>query len=384
MAHDLDTRAKMSTVTTTIAQPANAQPFSLKLKHHDASYLPTSRFNTIGGLLKSNAAETGQTPLICYPKEGAADFELHTGQDLDRFTDAAVQFYLANGLEPADPAAEKAPVVALLAPTTFAFVVSIFALNRLGWTALFLSTRLTAPAYAKLLDKADCYRLIVPDSRRTVVDDICKDRPGCTSVPILQNKDFRDVPRAPQFRRQNVDPVKEAKKLAWILHSSGSTGFPKPIFISNTACLANFRKSFGLRAFCISPLFHSHGLMELGRAFYTRAPMYLGNHSLPVTAQNLIDAVAVAKPQQISAVPYVIQLLAEKEDGVRALAAVKLVLFAGSSCPDELGDRLVAKGVNLVANYGSTEIGQIMTSFRLQETPSGSTCDCFGQHRTSR
>lgn len=112
--------------------------------------------------------------------------------------------------------------------------------------------------------------------------------------------------------------------------------------------------------------------------------MYLGNHSLPVTAQNLIDAVAVAKPQQISAVPYVIQLLAEKEDGVRALAAVKLVLFAGSSCPDELGDRLVAKGVNLVANYGSTEIGQIMTSFRLQETPSGSTCDCFGQHRTSR
>lgn len=96
-----DTRASMATVTTTIAPPAAGQPFSLKLRHHDASYLPVSRFNTIDGLLKSHGAEPEQTPLICYPKEGTADFELHTGQDLDRFTDSAVQFYLANGLQSA-------------------------------------------------------------------------------------------------------------------------------------------------------------------------------------------------------------------------------------------------------------------------------------------
>jgi acyl-coenzyme A synthetase/AMP-(fatty) acid ligase len=152
--------------------------------------------------------------------------------------------------------------------------------------------------------------------------------------------------------------------MAWILHSSGSTGFPKPIFLSNLACLANFRKSFGLRAFCVSPLFHSHGLMELFRAFYTRAPMYLGNHSIAVTAQNLSDAIEAAKPQLIAAIPQVLQLLAEKEGGIELLARSKLVLFGGSSCPDELGDRLVAKGVNLVGNYGCTEIGQIMTTFR--------------------
>lgn len=234
----------------------------------------------------------------------------------------------------------------------------------MGWTALFLSTRLTAPAYARLLELADCKTLIVPESNRSIVDDINKDRPGCKAIPILQRKDYRDVPRAPVFRREGVDMTKEAKKMAWILHSSGSTGFPKPIFLTNTACLANFRKSFGLRLFCISPLFHSHGLMELMRAFYTRAPTYLGNHTMPITSQNLVEAMEVAKPQQVSAVPYVLQLLAEKEEGVRILARAKLVLFGGSSCPDELGDKLVANGVNLVANYGCTEIGQIMTSFR--------------------
>ena len=104
--------------------------------------------------------------------------------------------------------------------------------------------------------------------------------------------------------------------------------------------------------------------MEVGRAFYTRATMYLGNHSLPVTYQNLYDALQAAKPDQISAVPYVIKLLAEKPAGVQELAKPKLVLYGGSSCPDDLGDRLVAQGVNLVANYGATETGQIMTSFR--------------------
>ena len=111
-----DTDANMATVTTAIAPPATGQPFSIKLKHHDASYLPTSRFNTIDGLLKSHAAEPEQTPLICYPKEGAADFELHTGQDLDRFTDAAVQFYLANGIEPAVRSIEESSLQQRLTP----------------------------------------------------------------------------------------------------------------------------------------------------------------------------------------------------------------------------------------------------------------------------
>lgn len=229
---------------------------------------------------------------------------------------------------------------------------------------LFLSTRLTAPAYARLLQMADCQTIIIPEQHRLLVAAICVDRQGCVAVPILQRKDYRDSPPAPVFVRTGVDSAVEGKKMAWILHSSGSTGFPKPIFLSNLACLANFRKSFGLRLFCISPLFHSHGLMELGRAFYTQATTYLGNHSMPVTAQNLTDALEVANPQQVTAVPYVIQLLAEKPQGVQLLAKAKLVLFGGSSCPDELGDRLVEHGVNLVANYGSTEIGQIMTSFR--------------------
>ena len=212
---------------------------------------------------------------------------------------------------------------------------------------------------------AECDQLIITNQYEQTVRDICDDRPGCSSFSIIQRGDWFNAPASfPQFERENVDLVKESRKMAWILHSSGSTGFPKTIFLTNYQTLANFRKSFGMRLFTISPLFHSHALMELGRAFYTRATAYLGNHSLPVTYQNLFDALQVARPHQISAVPYVIKLLAEKPEGVQELAKPELVLYGGSSCPDDLGDRLVAQGVNLVANYGATETGQIMTSFR--------------------
>ena len=104
--------------------------------------------------------------------------------------------------------------------------------------------------------------------------------------------------------------------------------------------------------------------MELGRAFYTRKTMYLGNYAFPTTSQNLLEAMSVARPELVCAVPYVLKLLAESPEGIQTLARAKLVLYAGSSCPDELGNKLVADGVNLVANYGATETGQIMTSFR--------------------
>ncbi|CAG8080604.1 unnamed protein product [Penicillium olsonii] len=357
------------TLTSTGVKPLQTKDIATRLLNGTlhSQWPAFEQFETVDGLLKSHAAQPdeGKHPLICYPIRGAADFEEHTAGDIDRYTDVAVRFYMQQGLTAADPNLEQAPVIATLVGSSFEAVVTFFALNRLGYAVLFLSTRLTAPAYARLMDMANCHSIINTQQHQQVVTEICALRPDCSTYSLLQRENWFNRPASfPRYQRPGVDTSKEGKKIAWILHSSGSTGFPKPIFLTNLQTLANFRKSFGLRLFTISPLFHSHALMELGRALFTRAPAYLGNHSLPVTYQNLFDALQVAKPQQISAVPYVIKLLAEKQEGIQALAAPKLVLYGGSSCPDDLGDRLVAQGVNLVGNYGATETGQIMTSFR--------------------
>lgn len=106
---------------------------------------------TIDGLLRSHAAEPSDPIFIGYPAKGVIDFEEYTAKDLDRFTDAAVAKCISYGLPPADPNLDEAPVFALLSPSGLDVLVTIFALNRLGYAILFLSARLAPSAHASLL-----------------------------------------------------------------------------------------------------------------------------------------------------------------------------------------------------------------------------------------
>jgi hypothetical protein len=53
-------------------------------------------------LLTVRAADKIQAPLLAYPRNdhNITDFELFTAQDLDRFVDQAVKYYLHRGLLP--------------------------------------------------------------------------------------------------------------------------------------------------------------------------------------------------------------------------------------------------------------------------------------------
>jgi hypothetical protein len=103
------------TVTTTVVQPSQTKDIATRLLNGTlhADYPPIEQFMTIDGLLKSHAAQPdeAQKPLICYPVRGAADFEEHTAGNIDRYTDAAVRYYMEQGLSPA-----VGPFILLLGP----------------------------------------------------------------------------------------------------------------------------------------------------------------------------------------------------------------------------------------------------------------------------
>ena len=80
--------------------------------------------------------------------------------------------------------------------------------------------------------------------------------------------------------------------------------------------------------------------------------MFLGNYNIPQTRQSLTVQLQHTKPEIYVCVPYVLKLLCETDDGINELAKIKLVLYGGSGCPDDVGDLLVSRGVNLVQNYG--------------------------------
>lgn len=249
-----------------------------------------------------------------------------------------------------DPAAPKAPVVGILAQSGLHVVITLIALNRLGYTAFMISTRLTSPAIDRLLGLTECNTVLTTSNFHNTLGEIPKEK-QLSILPLLSHSDYYGK-ESPVFARQ-YDPENESKKIAVILHSSGSTGMPKPIFLAHGSCIAAFAVNMNMRAFLTSPLFHSHGFYEVFRSIFSRNPIYLTNYALPLTRQSVTQTIEYIKPALFHCVPYVLKLLAESEQGIRALASVDLVLYAGSSCPDDLGDSLVSRGVFLVGNYGA-------------------------------
>ncbi|EXJ80150.1 hypothetical protein A1O1_08292 [Capronia coronata CBS 617.96] len=319
--------------------------------------------HTIDDVLVERCSSIPDQPLVGYPasSHSAEDYVYYTAKDLDRFANGAIDDLVKQGFQQASGVGSKTKVVAILGVTNLDYIVSIFALSRLGCAVLFLSTRLSAEAYLNLLDKTECHEILCCSSTEKVALSIQKQRPiNLYMIPGFSsyghcgsNSDLilRGTPNA-------------SKETAFIIHSSGSTGLPKPIFQSHKACISNYAVSKGYRALLTLPLYHNHGLSTFFRAIFKGKQIALYNASLPLTGGNLLRGLKAVEPESFHSVPYALKLLCEVDGGVAALATCKQVLFGGSSCPDEIGDKLVEGGVNLISHYGATEMGQLMTSER--------------------
>jgi thioester reductase-like protein len=90
----------------------------------------------------------------------------------------------------------------------------------------------------------------------------------------------------------------------------------------------------------------------------------------PITGTNLVSAVTFAHQQStvpvkyFTSVPYILQMLAEKKEGMRLLQSMDLVGVGGAALPSAAGDKLVQAGVNLLSRMGSAECGFLMSSHR--------------------
>ncbi|KKY24427.1 putative l-aminoadipate-semialdehyde dehydrogenase [Diplodia seriata] len=335
------------------------------------------QINSINDLLLHKAETIPNTPLIAYPasEHSSNDLADYTAKDLDAFVDEAAKEYTRLGLLPKESRSTSSEVVALLGPSNLDYVITLLALSRMGFAVLFLSTRLPTEAYVSLLQKTHCSKIVAsPRFASTIVPDIqrASSDAGADALSSFAQLDSSVYTRrassgGARFARQ-TELVDEESCVAFIVHSSGSTGLPKPIFQTHRACLSNYALGSGMRAFVTLPLFHNHGLATTFRGIVSGKRTVLFNAALPLTNAHLVAAMRAAEAESFHCVPYALKVLAETDEGVEQLRRCRLVLFGGSSCPDELGDELVRRGVYIVGHYGATEMGQLMTSFRDPES----------------
>ncbi|KAF2011872.1 acetyl-CoA synthetase-like protein [Aaosphaeria arxii CBS 175.79] len=316
---------------------------------------------TIDELIRQRAEELKNAPLIGFPKEGLTDYEEHSASAVDRYVNAAANAFIARGLPKVDGTLDQSPTVGLISNSGLPVIITILALNRLGYAVLLLSTRLPSNAIVRLLDLSKCKAVLATSQFSAVMAEVKKER-DIAVLDALTQKEFYNV-NAPTIHR-TYNPHKETLKNAVIIHSSGSTGLPKPIYLTNRSCIGTFATNFNLVGFTTSPLFHSQAFYETFRCIYSGKPMYFCNYNLPLTKQNIITMISHVKPELFVCVPYILKLLADSQEGIDLLKSVSFVMYGGSACPDDLGDKLVQNGVNLNGNYGATETGRVMTTER--------------------
>jgi len=221
----------------------------------------------------------------------------------------------------------------------------------MGYGILLLSTRLPTEAYVSLMEKTDCHDILIAPSTMKAIATIQEVYP--INSYLIPEKSTYNILSSIKARKKSLSEPSVSSKVAFIIHSSGSTGLPKPIFQTHKACLSNYANGTGYRAFLTLPLFHNHGLSTFFRALFKGKAISLYNANLPLSETHLVQGMTAVQPESFHGVPYALKLLSESEPGIALLRNCKLVQFGGSSCPDEIGDKLVNAGVYLVSHYGA-------------------------------
>lgn len=203
---------------------------------------------------------------------GAAEFgdELQTltYADLQRAVDRLAAYYASINLPPSTPSGEIPPerVIAVLTSTAIDETLLEIALAKIGLTSLLLSVNNSVAAVAHLVKQTKSSHLLYGTKFEKTANEVQEllAKEG-VQVEIVAEKRFplwgksgvreSKIPAYPA----RLTPEQESRRTCVILHSSGSTGFPKPVYITHYGLLANAALSLPKTGFSALPLFHGFG-----------------------------------------------------------------------------------------------------------------------------
>src|SRR6266446_2212424 len=136
---------------------------------------------TLDELLRQRAKGAPDVPIAAFPTTAEPDsYRAHTAVELDAYASRAAHFYQGVFGNRTRSSAER--VVALLAPSDLDYLVALFALGRLGFTPLLLSTKLSPEAIRSLLEKTNCNDLVYSAEGQAKVESVAALRPLKTAL----------------------------------------------------------------------------------------------------------------------------------------------------------------------------------------------------------
>ncbi|KZV64362.1 acetyl-CoA synthetase-like protein [Peniophora sp. CONT] len=256
---------------------------------------------------------------------------------------------------------------------TITYSATMLAIMRCGHTVFCISTRNSAAAVAHLARATGAFQLFVsPDhAMQHLVHEasemLKQDGLNLDALPIPQFDQvyFKDSVSSldeGRLRRPSADdPV-------LILHSSGSTAFPKPIY-SNTKQFLEYGTTpyFGEIDWCgyriamhSLPMFHIMAASSVAWAPCTGVILGCFHPASPPvfpTSGIFLEDINITQSDIVVTVPAFIEEWSREAENLPALQRVKQIVYGGAPMNKAIGNELAKAGVRLTPGYGMTEVG---------------------------
>ncbi|KAG9088743.1 hypothetical protein FRC06_001865, partial [Ceratobasidium sp. 370] len=185
--------------------------------------------------------------------------------------------------------------------------------------------------------------------------------------PQLSSKPNTSIhPVQPFPRLQNTTP----ETTLVILHSSGSTGLPRPVLCDHGGSFKNvinqpMMKILGGPGARVGlmglPTFHATGVFVqcMCSLYQGFTQVLFAPRPDPVvpTSDLTLESLSEAECESALAWPTFLEAWAQDENAISTLKKLRVILFGGGPLTERVGDQLVENGVNIQIAYAGTEFG---------------------------
>ncbi|KAG1288434.1 hypothetical protein G6F66_009641 [Rhizopus arrhizus] len=273
---------------------------------------------------------------------------------------------------------QQGQVVSFFSDHGLDYLLMLIALLKLRVTFFAISPRNSEPAVLALMSQTGSKVLLVSSKYKRMAQAVKKKGLVAHMVGPLHHELLLKQSVSLTLPDLNLSDF-DREKTTIILHSSGSTNFPKPVYCTHQYMFKVIRTFQAMKQkhpkmkavdqddvlLSCAPIFHSFGITSaLGLLVVGGSLVFIER---PSPSQEDIKQALTMNPCSLMAVPpLVLQQIAETIRHDRAyndlLRQLKYVFFGGAPLLFDTGEWLLTQGIPIRMMYGMTEAGTVMTS----------------------